>query len=53
MLGRYPGFSLCAPREYEWVYAANLRDCLVEVSLQDFYYLRAENVVTAQKAAYV
>jgi len=35
------------------VQAADRDDCLVEVSLQDFYYLRAENVVTAQKAAYV
>ena len=35
------------------VQAANLSDCLVEVSLQNSYYLRAEDVVTAQKAAYV
>ena len=35
------------------VQAANLSDCLVEVSLQNSYYLRAEGVVTTQKAAYV
>ena len=35
------------------VQAANLSDCLVEVTIQDSYYLRAEDVVTAQKATYV
>jgi hypothetical protein len=35
------------------VYATNLSDCPVEVSLQNSYYLRAEGVVTAQKATYV
>ena len=33
------------------VYAANLSDCLVEVGLQDSYYLRAEDAVIEQKAA--
>ena len=54
MLGRYPGFSF--PRGWHLesmseVYAANLSDCLVEVSLQNPYYLRAENVIAAKKTA--
>jgi len=50
MVGGYPGFPF--PRGWHLesvgeVYAPNLSDCLVEVSLQDFYNLRAENVIAA------
>ena len=54
MVGGYPGFPF--PRGWHLesvgeVYAANLSDCLVEVSLHDSYYLQAEGVVGAQKTA--
>jgi hypothetical protein len=33
------------------VQAANLSNCLIEVSLQNSYDLRAENVIAAKKTA--